>query len=186
MRDSTTAGLGDQPPAPPRILEQIPPQELYRPVPEDVLPPVTPPPVPADQPIDADDDDTQPPDQPQQSMQPPTTPPIGGLHVPLPDSPMQDSVPGSPGPPQDPPPPSPRRHLHQAFQSRHQAVRFAPGTPPWMPLVSVTQRQPPPLSPPLVGPTIAQPWMPPLWWPPVYPGPPPVAGGIVPSGGVQP
>ena len=38
---------------------------------------------------------------------PPTTPPIGGLHVPLPDSPMQDSVPGSPGPPHDPPPPSP-------------------------------------------------------------------------------
>ena len=34
MRDSATAGLGDQPPAPPRTLEQIPLQELYRPVPE--------------------------------------------------------------------------------------------------------------------------------------------------------
>ena len=56
MRDSATAGLGDQPPAPPRTLEQIPLQELYRPVPEDVLPPVTPPPVPADQPIEVDDE----------------------------------------------------------------------------------------------------------------------------------
>ena len=28
MRDSATAGLGDQPPAPPRTLEQIPLQEL--------------------------------------------------------------------------------------------------------------------------------------------------------------
>ena len=65
MRDSATAG-----PAPPRTLQQIPLQELYRPVPEEVLPPVTPPPVPADQPIEVDDDDTQPPDQPQQSMQP--------------------------------------------------------------------------------------------------------------------
>ena len=45
MRDSATRGLGDQPPAPPRTLEQIPLQELYRPVPEEVLPPVTPPPV---------------------------------------------------------------------------------------------------------------------------------------------
>ena len=107
MRDSATAGLGDQPPAPPRTLEQIPLQELYRPVPEEVLPPVTPPPVPADQPIEVDDEDLHPPDQPQQSMQPPPTPPHGGLHVPLPDSPMQDSIPGSLGPPQDPPPPSP-------------------------------------------------------------------------------
>ena len=107
MRDSATAGLGDQPPAPPRTLEQIPLQELYRPVPEEVLPPVTPPPVPAEQLIEVDDEDMQPPDQPQQSMQPPLTPPHGGLHVPLPDSPMQDSIPGSPGPPQDPPPPSP-------------------------------------------------------------------------------
>ena len=107
MRDSATAGLGDQPPAPPRTLEQIPLQELYRPVPEEVLPPVTPPPLPAGQPIEVDDEDMQPPDQPQQSMQPPLTPPHGGLHVPLPDSPMQDSIPGSPGPPQDPPPPSP-------------------------------------------------------------------------------
>ena len=107
MRDSATTGLGDQQPAPPRTLEQIPLQELYRPVPEEVLPPVTPPPVPADQPIEVDDEDTQPPDQPQQSMQPPLTPPRRGLHVPLPDSPIQDSIPGSPGPPQDPPPPSP-------------------------------------------------------------------------------
>ena len=60
MRDSATAGLGDQPPAPPRTLEQIPLQELYRPVPEEVLPPVTPPPVPADQPIEVDDEDMQP------------------------------------------------------------------------------------------------------------------------------
>ena len=29
MRDSATAGLGDQPPAPPQTLEQIPLQELY-------------------------------------------------------------------------------------------------------------------------------------------------------------
>ena len=49
MRDSATAGLGDQPPAPPRTLEQIPLQELYRQVPEDV---------------EVDDEDTQPPDQP--------------------------------------------------------------------------------------------------------------------------
>ena len=88
MRDSATAGLGDQPPAPPRTLEQIPLQELCRPVPEEVLPPVTPPPVPAEQPIEVDDEDMQPPDEPQQSMQPPLTPPRGGLHVPLPDSPM--------------------------------------------------------------------------------------------------
>ena len=107
MRDSATAGLGDQPPAPPRTLEQIPLQELYGPVPEEVLPPVTPPPVPADQPIEVDDEDMQPPHQPQQSVQPPLTPPHGGLHVPLPDSPMQDSISGSPGPPHDPPPPSP-------------------------------------------------------------------------------
>ena len=73
MRDPTT-GLGDQPPAPPRTLEQIPLQELYRPVPEEVLSPVTPPPVPAEQPIEVDDEDMQPPDQPQQSMQPPLTP----------------------------------------------------------------------------------------------------------------
>ena len=71
MRDSATAGLGDQPPALPRTLEQIPLQELYRPVPEEVLPPVTPPPIPAEQPIEVDDEDMQPPDQPQQSMQPP-------------------------------------------------------------------------------------------------------------------
>ena len=57
MRDSATAGLGDQPPAPPRTLEQIPLQELYRPVPEEVRPPVTPPPVPAEQPIEVDDED---------------------------------------------------------------------------------------------------------------------------------
>ena len=64
-------------------LEQIPLQELYRQVPEDVLPPVTPPQVPAQQPIEVDDEDMQPPDQPQQSTQPPLTPPIGGLNVPL-------------------------------------------------------------------------------------------------------
>ena len=44
--------------------------------------------------MEVDDEDMQPPDQPQQSMQPPMTPPIGGLHVPLPDSPMQDALPG--------------------------------------------------------------------------------------------
>ena len=80
MRDSATAGLGDQPPAPPqdsgadttsRTLS-----DLFQKI---VLPPVTFPPVPAEQPIEVDDDDTQPPDQPQQSMQPPMTPPIGGL-----------------------------------------------------------------------------------------------------------
>ena len=57
MRDSATAGLGDQPPAPPRTLEQIPLQELYRPVPEEVLPPVTPPPVLAEQPVEVDDEE---------------------------------------------------------------------------------------------------------------------------------
>ena len=171
MRDSATAGLGDQPPALPRTLEQIPLQELYRPVPEEVLPPVTPPPVPAEQLIEVDDDDMQPPDQPQQSMQPPLTPPHGGLHVPLPDSPMQDSIPGSPGPPQDPPPPSPPWFV-------------VPGTPPWMPQAAVSQGQPPPPSPPPAAPIIAQQWMPPLWWPPIYPGPLPVAGGTFPSGGI--
>ena len=74
---------------PPKTLEQIPLQELYRPVSEDVLTPVTPPQVPAQQPIEVDDEDMQPTDQPQQSMQPPL--------IPLPDSPMQDSLPGSPG-----------------------------------------------------------------------------------------
>ena len=182
MRDSATAGLGDQPPAPPRTLEQIPLQELYRPVPEEVLPPVTPPQIPAEQQIEVDDEDMQPPDQPQQSMQPPLTPPHGGLHVPLPDSPMQDSIPGSPGPPQDPPPPSP--------PPAGVPVQ-APGSPlihwyvaPWMPQAAVSHNQPPPPSPPPAAPMIAQPWMPPLWWPPVYPGPMPVAGGTFPSGGI--
>ena len=144
MRDSATAGLGDQPLAPPRTLEQIPLQELYRLVPEDVLPPV-PPQVPSQQPIEVDDEDMQPPDQPRQSMQPPGTPPIGGLHVPLPNSPMQDSLPGSPGPgpPQDP--------------------RFAaPGSPAWIPQEAITQGPPPPPSPPPAAPIIAQQWMPPL------------------------
>ena len=185
MRDSATAGLGDQPPALPRTLEQIPLQELYRPVPEEVLPPVTLPPIPAEQPIEVDDEDMQPPDQPQQSMQPPLTPPHGGLHVPLPDSPMQDSVPGSPGPPQDPPPPSPPPAgvPVQAPGSPLIHWHVAPGTPPWMPQVAVSQGQPPPPSPPPRAPMLAQQWMPPLWWPPVYPGPLPVAGGTFPSGG---
>ena len=190
MRDSATAGPGDQPPAPPRALEQIPLQELYRPVPE-VLPPVTPLlisplrlQVDGDDDDDDDDDDMQPPDQPQQSMQPPMTPPIGGLHVPLPDSPMQDSVPGSPGPPYDLPPPSPPP---QAPGSPMIHWYVAPGTPPLMPQVSMTQGQPPPPpSPPPAAPINAQQWMPPLWWPPVYPGPLPVAGGTFPSGGTQP
>ena len=185
MRDSATAGLGDQPPAPPRTLEQIPLQELYRPVPEEVLPPVTPPPVPAEQPIEVDDEDMQPPDQPQQSMQPPLTPPHGGLHVPLPDSPMQDSIPGSPGPPQDPPPPSPPPAGVSVQAPGSPLIHWyvAPRTPPWMPQVAVSQGQPPPPSPPPAAPIIAQQWMPPLWWPPVYPGPLPVAGVTFPSGG---
>ena len=146
MRDSATAGLGDQPPAPPRTLEQIPLQELYRPVPEEVLPPVTPPPVPAEQPIEVDDEDMPPPDQPQQSMQPPLTPPRGGLHVPLPDSPMQDSIPGSPGPPQDPPPPSPPPAGVPVQAPGSPLIHWyvAPGTPPWMPQAAVSQGQPPP------------------------------------------
>ena len=187
MRDSATAGLGDQPPAPPRTLEQIPLQELYRPVPEEVLPPVTPPPVPAEQPIEVDDEDMQPPDQPQQSMQPPLTPPYGGLHVPLPDSPMQDSVPGSPGPPQDPPPFSPPPAGVPVHSPGSPLIHWyvAPGTPLWMPQVSMTQGQPPPPSPPPAAPIIAQQWMPPLWWPPVCPGPLPVAGGTFPSGGTS-
>ena len=154
MRDSATAGLGDQPPAPPRTLEQIPLQELYRPVPEEVLPPVTPPPVPAEQPIEVDDEDMQPPDQPQQSMQPPLTPPHGGLHVPLPDSPMQDSIPGSPGPPQDPPPPSPPPVGVPVQAPGSPLIHWyvAPGTPPWMPQVAVSQGQPPPPSPPPAAP----------------------------------
>ena len=141
MRDSATAGLGDQPPAPPRTLEQIPLQELYRPVPEEVLPPVTPPPIPAEQPIEVDDEDMQPPDQPQQSMQPPLTPPHGGLHVPLPDSPMQDSIPGSPGPPQDPPPPSPPPAGVPVQAPGSPLIHWyvAPGTPPWMPQAAVSQ-----------------------------------------------
>ena len=184
MRDSATAGLGDQPPAPPRTLEQIPLQELYRPVPEEVLPPVTPPPVPAEQPIEVDDEDMQPPDQPQQSMQPPLTPPHGGLHVPLPDSPMQDSLPGSPGPPHDPPPPSPPPAGVPVQAPGSPMIHWyvAPGTPPWMPQVSMTQGQPPPPSPPPAAPIIAQQWMPPLCWPPVYPGPLPVAGELFPQG----
>ena len=115
MRDSATAGLGDQPPAPPRTLEQIPFQELYRPVPEEVLPSVTPPPVPADQPIEVDDEDVQ------------------GLHVPLPDSPMQDSIPGSPGQPQDPPPPSPPLAGVRVQAPGSPLIHWyvAPGTPPW-------------------------------------------------------
>ena len=135
MRDSATAGLGDQPPALPRTLEQIPLQELYRPVPEEVLPPVTPPQIPAEQQIEVDDEDMQPPDQPQQSMQPPLTPPHGGLHVPLPDSPMQDSIPGSPGPPQDPPPPSPPPAGVPVQAPGSPLIHWyvAPGTPPWMP-----------------------------------------------------
>ena len=187
MRDSATTGLGDQPPAPPRTLEQIPLQELYRPVPEEVLPPVTPPPVPADQPIEVDDEDMQPPDQPQQSMQPPLTPPHGGLHVPLPDSPMQDSIPGTPGPPQDPPPPSPppARVPVQAPGSPLIHWYVAPGTAPWMPQAAVSQNQAPPPSPPPAAPMIAQQWMPPLWWPPVYPGPIPVGGGTFLSGGTS-
>ena len=142
MRDSATAGLGDQPPAPPRTLEQIPLQELYRPVPEEVLPPVTPPPIPAEQPIEVDDEDMQPPDQPQQSMQPPLTPPHGGLHVPLPDSPMQDSIPGSPGPPQDPPPPSPPPAGVPVQAPGSPLIHWyvAPGTPPWMPQAAVSHR----------------------------------------------
>ena len=36
MRDASTAGLREQPPRPPRTLEHIPLQELYRTVPEDV------------------------------------------------------------------------------------------------------------------------------------------------------
>ena len=78
-------------------------------------------------------------------MQPPMTPPIGGLHVPLPDSPMQDSVPGSPGPPQDPPPPSPPPAGIPVQAPGSPMIHWyvAPGTPPWMPQVSMTQGQPP-------------------------------------------
>ena len=100
MRDSATAGLGDQPPAPPRTLEQIPLQELYRPALEEVLPPVTPPPVPAEQPIEVDGSTTT-------KHAPSNDTADWRTSCPLPDSPMQDSLPGSPGPPYDPPPPSP-------------------------------------------------------------------------------
>ena len=184
MRDSSTAELHDQPPGPPRTLEQIPLQELYRPVQEGVLLPVTPPQEPAELPIDIDDEDKQPPDQPQQSTQPPLTPPIGGLEISLPDSPMQDSIPGSPGqPPHDPPPPTPQKEIHT--QSHWFA---APGTPPWLPQASTTSGQPPPPLPPPAAPIVAPAWsMPPLWWPPMYPGPTPVAGRVFPpSGGTMP
>ena len=103
----------------------------------------------------------QPPDQPQQSMQPPLTPPHGGLHVPLPDSPMQDSIPGSPGPPQDPPPPSPPPAGVPVQAPGSPLIHWyvAPGTPPWMPQAAVSQGQPPPPSPPPRAPIIAQQWM---------------------------
>ena len=147
---------------------------------------MTPPPLPAEQPIEVDDEDMQPPDQPQQSMQPPLTPPHGGLHVPLPDSPMQDLIPGSPGPPQDPPPPSPPPAGVPVQAPGSPLIHWyvAPGTPPWMPQAAVSQGQPPEPSSPPAAPMLAQQWMPPLWWPPVYPGPLPVAGGTFPSGGI--
>ena len=150
MRDSTNPSPTDQLPAPPRTLEQIPLQEHYRQVPEDVLPPVTPPQVPAEQPIEADEEDTQPPDQPHQSMQPPLTLPIRGLNVPLPDSPTQDSIPGSPGPPHDPPPPSPPPAGTPVHAQGSPEIHWfaAPGTPPWSPQVSMTHGQPPPPTPP--------------------------------------
>ena len=137
--------------------------------------------------IEVDDEDMQPPDQPQQSMQPPLTPPHGGLHVPLPDSPMQDSIPGSPGPPQDPPPPSPPPAGVPVQAPGSPLIHWyvAPGTPPWIPQAAVSHNQPPPPSPPPAAPMIAQQWMPPLWWPPVYPGPLPVAWGTFPSGGIS-
>ena len=136
MRDSATAGLRDQPPAPPRTLEQIPLQELYRPVPEEVLPPVTPPPVPAEQPIEVDDEDTQPPYQPQQSMQPPLTPPRGGLHVALCQI-HQCKIQNLAHRDHQVIHHRPRRHL-QEYQSKHPGSTMihwyvAPGTPPWMP-----------------------------------------------------
>ena len=53
-RATSTAGLGDQSPRPPRALEQIPLQELYRTVPEDILPPATPPQETNELPIDID------------------------------------------------------------------------------------------------------------------------------------
>ena len=135
--------------------------------------------------IPVDDEDVQPPDQPQQSTQPPLTPLHGGLHVALPDSPMQDSISGSPGPPQDPPPPSPPPAGVPVQAPGSPLIHWyvAPGTPPWMPQVSMTSGQPPPPSPPPAAPIVTQQWMPPLWWPPVYPGPLPVAGGTCPSGG---
>ena len=115
------------------------------------------------------------------------TTPTGGLHVPLPDSPTQDPLPGSPGPPHDPPPPSPPPAGIPVKAPGSPMIHWyvAPGTPPWMPQVSMTQGQPPPPSPPPAAPILAQPWMPPLWWPPVYPGPLPVAGGTLSSGGFQ-
>ena len=93
---------------------------------------------------------------------------------------MQDSVPGSPGPPHDTTPPSPPLAgiPVQAPGSPMTHWYAAPGTPPWMPQVSMTQGQPPPPSPPPAAPIIAQQWMPPLWWPPVYPGPLPLAGEL--------
>ena len=98
--------------------------------------------------------------------------------------PMQDSIPGSPGPPQDPPPPSPPPAGVPAQAPGSPLIHWyvAPGTPPWMPQAAVSHNQPPPPSPPPAAPILAQQWMPPLWWPPVCPGPLPVAGGTFPSG----
>ena len=74
-------------------------------------------PAPEQQPIQVDAEDTQPPPAPQQSTQPPTTPPIGGLHVPLPDSPMIDLLPSSPSySPDQPPSPSPSPPAGNAVQ----------------------------------------------------------------------
>ena len=94
-----------------------------------------------EQPIDIDDEDMKPPDQPQQSIQPPMRPHIGGLNVPLPDSPMQDSTPCSPAPPHDPPPPSPppAGNAVQAHGSPHIHWLAALGTQPWLTQASMTQ-----------------------------------------------
>ena len=77
-----------------------------------------------EQPIEVDNEDMQPPDQPQQSMQPPLTPPIGGLNVPVPDSPCKTQMPGSPKLPHDPPPPSrpPAGTPVQAYGTRNTAL----------------------------------------------------------------
>ena len=121
------------------------------------------------QPIEVDDEDMQPPPA-EQSSQPLTTPP---LHVPLPDSPTQDSLLITP--PYSPDqPPSPHR-LQQVTQFRRNHIYTQ---------MCMSCGQPPPPSPPPAVPAhkpvqlMLQPtWQLPPRWSPVQTGPLPRSGG---------